>query len=102
MTRRSRLICSGAVWRRGEVEGRSNPRKMIPRANCCSLEATRRASRWEKITAVAFDRAEEFFEQLVDSETHSIDALEGLVNIYEQEHEWLRAIEIRQRLKATP
>lgn len=46
-----------------------------------------------------FDRAEELFEQIRDSESHSQLALERLVYIYEREGEWTRAIETHRRLE---
>jgi lipopolysaccharide biosynthesis regulator YciM len=46
-----------------------------------------------------FDRAEELFEQIKDSETHSRIALEKLVYIYEREGEWEKAIESHRRLE---
>ena len=96
------LLLGSLFRRRGEVERAIRiHEKIISRANLSPLQSdqARFALGEDYLKAGLFDRAEEFFEQLVDSETHSIDALEGLVNIYEQEHEWLRAIEIRQRLE---
>jgi lipopolysaccharide biosynthesis regulator YciM len=46
-----------------------------------------------------FDRAEQLFEQLKDSETHSQVALEKLVYIYEREGEWEKAIDSHRRLE---
>jgi lipopolysaccharide biosynthesis regulator YciM len=46
-----------------------------------------------------FDRAEELFRQVTDSETHSQLALEKLVHIYEREGEWEKAIESHRRLE---
>lgn len=44
-----------------------------------------------------FDRAEELLEQIRDSQTHSLIALEKLVYIYEREGEWKKAIETHRR-----
>jgi len=46
-----------------------------------------------------FDRAEELFEQIRNSETHSQIALEKLVYIYEREGEWEKAIDTHRRLE---
>jgi len=96
------LLLGSLFRRRGEVERAIRIHEnIIARANLTPLQSDQAqfALGEDYLKAGLFDRAEEFFERLADSETHSIDALEGLVNIYEQEHEWLRAIEIRQRLE---
>jgi lipopolysaccharide biosynthesis regulator YciM len=46
-----------------------------------------------------FDRAEDLFRQITDSETHSRLALEKLVYIYEREGDWDQAIESHRRLE---
>ena len=46
-----------------------------------------------------FDRAEKLLEQIRESETHSLAALEKLVYIYEREGEWKQAIETHRRLE---
>jgi lipopolysaccharide biosynthesis regulator YciM len=96
------LLLGSLFRRRGEVERAIRIHEnIIARANLTTLQndQAKFALGEDYLKAGLFDRAEEFFEQLADSETHSIDALEGLVNIYEQEHEWLRAIQVRQRLE---
>jgi lipopolysaccharide biosynthesis regulator YciM len=45
------------------------------------------------------DRAEQLFEQIVDSETHGQIALEKLVSIYERAGDWQKAIETHRRLE---
>ncbi|MGD8340658.1 MAG: tetratricopeptide repeat protein [Gammaproteobacteria bacterium] len=45
------------------------------------------------------DRAEELFQQIVDSGTHAQIALEKLVSIYEREGDWQKAIETHRRLE---
>lgn len=45
------------------------------------------------------DRAEELFDQIRESETHSRIALEKLVYIYEREAEWGKAIDTHRRLE---
>lgn len=46
-----------------------------------------------------FDRAEELFRQMTESETHGQLALEKLVYIYEREGDWDKAIESHRRLE---
>lgn len=46
------------------------------------------------------DRAEGLFKELVDIGTYSRDALENLLDIYQQEREWQSAINIARRLEA--
>ena len=45
-----------------------------------------------------FDRAETLFGELVDSSPHSEQALEYLLDIYQQEKDWTNAIKIAQRI----
>jgi len=45
-----------------------------------------------------FDRAETLFGELVESSPHSEQALEYLLNIYQQEKDWTNAIKIAQRI----
>ena len=47
-----------------------------------------------------FDRAETLFGELVESSPHSEQALEYLLDIYQQEKDWTNAINIAQRLSA--
>jgi len=46
-----------------------------------------------------FDRAESLFNELVESKLHRRRALEGLLEIYQQEREWRRCLEVADRLQ---
>lgn len=46
-----------------------------------------------------FDRAETLFGELVDSHPHSEHSLENLLDIYQQEKDWDKAIQIAQRIE---
>jgi len=46
-----------------------------------------------------YDRAEKLFLQLTESPTIATRALENLINIYESESEWMRAIEAHRKLE---
>jgi lipopolysaccharide biosynthesis regulator YciM len=46
-----------------------------------------------------FDRAEKLFNELRDSSTLAEAALDKLVNIYEREQEWLKAIDAQRKLE---
>lgn len=48
-----------------------------------------------------FDRAENLFLELKDAHSHRADALEGLCNIYQQEKEWAKAIDVSRQHKRT-
>jgi lipopolysaccharide biosynthesis regulator YciM len=96
------LLLGSLFRRRGEVERAIRIHQNIisrPTLSPLQKHQAQFALGEDYLRAGLFDRAEELFEQLTESETHSIDALEGLVNIYEQEHEWLRAIQVRQSLE---
>ena len=45
------------------------------------------------------DRAERLFEEVSDSKICAIDALSYLKDVYQQEREWVKAIEVAQRLE---
>ena len=47
-----------------------------------------------------FDRAETLFGELVESSPHSEQALKYLLDIYQQEKDWVNAIKIAQRISA--
>src|SRR5690606_31994599 len=47
-----------------------------------------------------FDRAENLFLELLASGMHQAQALRHLVDIYQQEHEWDKALEYSARLEA--
>ena len=44
------------------------------------------------------DRAEELFQELVASQTHQVLALRQLLDIYQQEHDWVKAIRTAKQL----
>ena len=46
-----------------------------------------------------YDRAEQYLEEIRDSETHGQIALEKLVYLYEREGEWEQAIDVHRRLE---
>lgn len=96
------LLLGSLFRRRGEVDKAIRiHQNLIAKPDLSGLQRDQAlyALGEDYLKAGLFDRAEELYEQLAESETHSVDALEGLVNIYEQEREWLRAIEARQRLE---
>jgi lipopolysaccharide biosynthesis regulator YciM len=51
------------------------------------------------LSAGLFDRAEQLFAQLRDSTTLADPALDKLVNIYEREQEWQKAIDAQRKLE---
>ncbi len=46
-----------------------------------------------------FDRAESLFQDLIDSEPHTEQALVQLIDIYQQEKDWDKAIEVARKLE---
>lgn len=50
------------------------------------------------MTAGLLDRAEALFKELIESGPHTIDALQQLIDIYQQEKDWEKAIEIARKL----
>lgn len=52
------------------------------------------------LKAGMIDRAEELFEQLSHRGLHAAAALEAIVSIHEQSHEWRKAIETARRLQS--
>lgn len=46
------------------------------------------------------DRAEALFGELIDNEPHTVAALQHLLDIYQQEKDWDKAIQIAQRLES--
>jgi lipopolysaccharide biosynthesis regulator YciM len=51
------------------------------------------------LSAGLFDRAEKLFSELTESPSHADVALRKLVYIFEQERDWLKAIETRRKLE---
>lgn len=47
-----------------------------------------------------FDRSEEAFQQVMDSQSYSVAATRNLIRIYESVHDWPKAIETVQKLQA--
>lgn len=47
-----------------------------------------------------FDRSEEAFERVMDSQSFSVAATRNLIRIYESVHDWPKAIEMVERLQA--
>ncbi len=50
------------------------------------------------MTAGLLDRAEALFKELIESGSHTIDALQQLIDIYQQEKDWEKAIGIARKL----
>ncbi len=50
------------------------------------------------LKAGLFDRAEAIFKDLIERPAYKMEALEGLVGIYEQQRDWEKAIETRDQL----
>ncbi len=53
------------------------------------------------LRAGLLDRAESLFQEVVDLNAHVEPALRSLLEIYQQEKEWARAIEVAERLEQT-
>lgn len=51
------------------------------------------------LKAGLLDRAEKLFSRLADGSRYQVEALEQLCRIYEQEHEWQKAIDVSQQLE---
>jgi lipopolysaccharide biosynthesis regulator YciM len=51
------------------------------------------------LKAGLLDRAEKMFSRLADGSRYQVEALERLCRIYEQEHEWQKAIDASQQLE---
>lgn len=49
--------------------------------------------------AGVFDRAERVFQELSRSDRYRVESLQELLNIYEQEHEWEKALAIAEQLQ---
>lgn len=64
------------------------------------LERTRFELAQDYLKAGMIDRAETLFEQLTQRGLHVTAALESLVSIHEQSHEWRRAIDASRRLQS--
>ena len=89
--------------RRGEVE-----RAIRVHQNLLARPSLSEAQRHQALFALAedylgaglFDRAETLFAELTTSETLAQAALERLIDIYEREREWNKAIEAHRQLEA--
>ncbi|HEX7080246.1 MAG TPA: lipopolysaccharide assembly protein LapB [Gammaproteobacteria bacterium] len=89
--------------RRGEVD-----RAIRVHQNLLARPSLSEAQRHQALFALAedylgaglFDRAENLFAELTSSETVAQAALERLVDIYEREREWNKAIEAQRQLEA--
>lgn len=89
--------------RRGEVD-----RAIRVHQNLLARPSLSQAQRDQALFALAedylgaglFDRAENLYGELTDSDTVAQSALERLVYIYERESEWAKAIEVHKRLEA--
>src|SRR6185436_1457734 len=88
--------------RRGEVE-----RAIRVHENLLARPTLNEAQRHQALFSLAedylsaglFDRAEQLFGELRNSTTLAAAALEKLVNIYEREQEWEKAIEAHRKLE---
>ena len=88
--------------RRGEIE-----RAIRVHENLLARPNLNEAQRHQALFSLAedylgaglFDRAEKLFGELRDSTTLAEPALEKLVNIYEREQEWQKAIDARRKLE---
>lgn len=89
--------------RRGEVD-----RAIRVHQNLLARPSLSQAQRDQALYALAedylgaglFDRAENLYGELTDSDTVARSALERLVYIYEREREWQKAIDAHRRLEA--
>ncbi|RKZ36768.1 MAG: lipopolysaccharide assembly protein LapB [Gammaproteobacteria bacterium] len=52
------------------------------------------------MSAGLLDRAENLFQELAEESTHTVQALRQLIDIYEQEKDWDKAIETSRRLES--
>lgn len=88
--------------RRGEVE-----RAIRIHENLLARPTLNEAQRHQALLSLAedylgaglFDRAEQLFNELIESPTVAETALEKLVYIYEREREWSKAIEAQRKLE---
>jgi len=55
---------------------------------------------WDYLRSGLLDRAENLFHEVIAADTpHTAEALSGLLDIYQQEHDWQRAIDTARRLQ---
>jgi lipopolysaccharide biosynthesis regulator YciM len=88
----------GEVYRAIRIHQNIVDRPELPRAQ---RDQALRALADDYLKAGLLDRAETILLQLADgSSTHQVDALNRLVSIYEQERDWEKAIQTRDRLAA--
>lgn len=101
-TAETHLALGGLYRRRGEVD-----RAIRIHQNLVAqpeLDAEHRSEALLELaqdyqSAGLLDRAEDLFKELADSGQHRVQALRQLIDIYEHESDWLRAIEVAQELQ---
>ena len=97
------LALGNLFRRRGEVD-----RAIRIHQNLIARPSLRREQRSQALLELGqdymqaglFDRAESLFIELIELDDHTVPALRLLEDIYEQEKEWDRAIEVAQKLEA--
>lgn len=99
------LALGNLYRRRGEVDRAIRIHQNITTRSRLSREQRSEAHLelgQDYLSAGLLDRAEDLFEQLVDQKIYSVQALRQLIDIYEQEKDWDKAIRCAQSLeKAT-
>ncbi|HEX6998717.1 MAG TPA: tetratricopeptide repeat protein [Gammaproteobacteria bacterium] len=88
--------------RRGEIERAIRVHENLlarPNLNEAQRDQALFSLAEDYLGAGLYDRAEQHFLELADSETLAQAALEKLVYIYEREREWLKAIEAQRKLE---
>lgn len=96
-------LALGALFRRqGEVDKAIHiHQNLIARPNLSSANRIQAllALGQDYLQAGVYDRAEKLFNQVMVKDPHSTTSFHLLLNIYQQEKEWEKAIEIAQRLQ---
>ena len=86
--------------RRGEADRAIRVHQnLLARPDLSDLDQALFALAEDFLGAGLFDRAEKLFSEIVDSETLGATALERLVDIYEREQDWTKAIDTHRQLE---
>jgi lipopolysaccharide assembly protein B len=96
------LALGGLFRRRGEVD-----RAIRIHQNLIARDSLSREQRGFALFELAqdymgaglLDRAELLFQEVIEHDVHREQALRGLIDIYQQEREWLKCLEVAERLK---
>ncbi|MBT6275964.1 MAG: lipopolysaccharide assembly protein LapB [Chromatiales bacterium] len=102
-TAETHLALGNLYRRRGEVD-----RAIRIHQNLIARDSSTPAQRTEALfelgqdylSAGLLDRAEDLFQELVEADSHKVQALRQLIDIFEQEKDWPRAISCTEQLEA--